>query len=112
MKYYKVIQKFDNMDYWKKRKGKTALYFGGFLIGGELFTEKEIARFAEVRFRNRLRIEQMVEPIEVSRKKVYWSFGARFIDNEVLQEGQYYKILPHLRETIYVLDNTSDTKRR
>lgn len=89
MKYYQIIQKFDQMDYWKKRKGKTALYFGGFLIGGELFTQKELKRFAEVRFRNCLRIEQMVQPIEVSRKKVFWSFGARFIDAEVLVEGQY-----------------------
>lgn len=93
MKYYRVIQKYDNTDYWKKRKSKNSLYFGGFIIGGELFTEKQLQRFANVRFRNRLRIEQMVEPVEVSRKKVYWSFGARFIDNEILAEGQYKAIM-------------------
>lgn len=89
MKYYQVIQKFDQMNYWKKSKGKTALYFGGFLIGGELYTEKELKRFTEVRFANHLRIEQMVQPVEVSRKKVFWAFGARFIDAEVLVSGQY-----------------------
>ena len=89
MKYYRVIQKYDNVDYWKPKKGKNCLYFGGFLLGGELYTEKELKRFDSVRFRNRMRIEQMVEPIEVSRKAVYWFFGARFLENELFAEGQY-----------------------
>lgn len=83
MKYYKVIQKYDNTDYWKKRKGKTALYWGGFIIGGELFTEKELKRFDAVRFRNRMHIMQMVQPVFVSRKAVYWFFGARFDGSEI-----------------------------
>lgn len=87
MKYYRVLQIYDQSIYWKRGKiGKHCLIYGGFLIGGELFTEKDLKRFDKVRFYNLHRIEQMVEPVEVSRKRVFWSFGARFADAEFRQK--------------------------
>ena len=65
MKYYKVKPEHDNKKQFNKR-GKYA----GFYIANELYTEKEVEK-------HNLN-KAFLELVEVSKKKVYWLFGARF----------------------------------
>lgn len=89
MKYYKVRMKYDQIRYWKKRKSHHALFFGGFLIGNELYTEKELERLTKVHFERYTPISEIFEPVEISRKRIFWSFGARFYDyNNELKEAK------------------------
>jgi len=68
MKYYKVKPEFDNKKIYKEVNKRKE--YAGFYIGNELYTEKEAEK---------LRLNQaFLEPIEVSKKKIYWCFGARF----------------------------------
>ena len=61
MKYYKIKKEYDN----KKRSD------GSILIANELYTEKEKEKY---------NIPTLCcEVVEVSKKKVYWFFGARFV---------------------------------
>lgn len=61
MLYYRVLPQYDNF----KRAD------GSILVGGELYTEKEL---------NRYRIDtKKVIPVNVPKNKVFWCFGARFL---------------------------------
>ena len=64
MKYYKVPQRLDGKQAYNGRGAYTPL------VGGELFTEKECARIGLNK--------ALCTPVEVSRKKIYFCFGARF----------------------------------
>lgn len=64
MQYFKVPQKYDNVNVYKNRKLSVCL------VGGELFTEKECKRLGVN--------PSALIPTEISRKKVCWTFGARF----------------------------------
>lgn len=60
MKYYKIKKEYDN----KKRID------GNILVQDELYTEKEKEHFHIP--------EEFCEVVEVSKRKIYWVFGARF----------------------------------
>lgn len=60
MTYYKVKPEFDQ----KKRRD------GSILIANELYTPREKERFNIS--------DKAVDPVEISRKSVYFFFGARF----------------------------------
>lgn len=73
MQYYKVKPQYDN----KQRfvyVGHSNLKIrpNGILIAHELYTPKERERIAMK--------EEFFERVEISRKKVYWFFGARFVE--------------------------------
>lgn len=60
MKYYKVKQEADN-----KRRSDGNIY-----VANELYTERE---------KEKLNLnEAFLEVVEVSKKSIYWFFGARF----------------------------------
>lgn len=65
MKYYKVKQEYANNQYFSK-----AGNYLGFYIANELYTLREVIKY-------NLNLAYL-EPVEVSKSKVYWSFGARF----------------------------------
>ena len=49
-------------------------------IAGELFTEKEVENYSKPdKYGYKLKLEWL-EPVEVSRNKTHWFFGARFAD--------------------------------
>lgn len=51
----------------------------GPLIPFELYTEKELEKMAARLRKDGLRLNMnCFEPVEVSKQKTYWSFGARF----------------------------------
>lgn len=60
MKYLKVKPQYDNVLVDSKH----------FLIGNELYTEREVARMHIP--------ERCVIPVQVSKRETYWFFGARF----------------------------------
>lgn len=60
MKFFRVKPEFDQA----RRKD------GSILIGNELYTAAEKARFAIP--------EKALETMEISRNKTFWSFGTRF----------------------------------
>lgn len=60
MLYFKVKPEFDQ----RKRKD------GSILIGNELYTATEKARFNIP--------ENVLDTVQISRNKTFWSFGARF----------------------------------
>lgn len=64
MQYFKVPQKYYNVNVYKNRKLSACL------VGGELFTEKECKRLG-------INPSALI-PTEISRKKVCWTFGACF----------------------------------
>ena len=64
MLYYKVKPQYDNC--CKNPK----IHDGNIYVANELYTEKEVQK------QNLNR--SFLEPVEVSKKKVYWFFGARF----------------------------------
>jgi hypothetical protein len=70
MKYYRVKPEADQRKQYNNR-GEYA----GFYIGNELYTEREAAR-------QHLN-PAFMEPVEISKKKIFWSFGARFESMEV-----------------------------
>lgn len=74
MLYYRVKPQYDNT--------KCFVYIGhsnlkikqeGILVGNELYTPKERERLAMK--------DEYFEKVNISRKKIYWFFGARFADN-------------------------------
>lgn len=83
MLYYRVKKEFDNVrrvryaGRWRKAEYDV-------FVGGELFTPmewKKICDHGRVIFRNRKKrvpIAEVVEAVEVSQRKIYWFFGARF----------------------------------
>lgn len=64
MLYYKVKPQYDNC--CKNPK----IHDGNIYVANELYTEKEV--------QNQNLNRSFLEPVEVSKKKVYWFFGARF----------------------------------
>ena len=60
MKYYKVKPEADN-----KRRSDGSIY-----VANELYTEKEAEKFKLNK--------AFLDVVEVSKKSVYWFFGARF----------------------------------
>jgi hypothetical protein len=74
MVYYRVKQENDNRTRFKFHRG-GGLEIDGIFIGGELYTPKEIAKYPGG--------VAMCDPVEVSRKQVYFFFGARFAQSEV-----------------------------
>lgn len=73
MIYYKVKAEHDNKTKWKYYgKGGFPYYIkeDGILIANELYTPKERERIANS--------NRYFEEVEVSKKKVYFFFGARF----------------------------------
>lgn len=72
MKYYKALNDKD-MIFADRTK---ALAF----TRGELFTEKELRKYCE---RNKWNFDKIAEhnfsTVEVSKRKIYWFFGCRFV---------------------------------
>lgn len=72
MKYYKVRPQFDN---------KQVTRNGYYLVGNELYTPAELRKL-EARYhayyRNPINFALMFEEVEVSKRSVYFFFGARF----------------------------------
>lgn len=68
MLYYKVKPEYDNKPILK-RVGKH-LEYAGCLIANELYTLREV--------NNKDILMYMLEPVEIPRGRVYFSFGARF----------------------------------
>ena len=68
MLYYKVKPEYDNKPILK-RVGKH-LEYNGYLIANELYTLREV--------NNKDIFMYMLEPVEIPRGRVYFSFGARF----------------------------------
>jgi hypothetical protein len=69
MKYYRVKPENDNRRRFKFHRG-GGLEIDGIWIANELYTPKEISKYPGGVL--------MCEPVEISRKKIYWFFGARF----------------------------------
>lgn len=72
MKYYKVRPEFDN-----KRVTRNGYY----LVGNELYTPAELRRLEtryKAYYRNPMNFSRMFEEVEVSKRTVYFCFGARF----------------------------------
>lgn len=68
MKYIMIRPEYDN----------THMFRNEIFIGGELYTPKEWEKIrAKYPARGRS-LDRISVPVEVSRKKIYWSFGARF----------------------------------
>ena len=68
MKYYKVKQEYDNTKRVVLKNGKKVI--DGILVGTELYTPAEKKRI--------LNNDDCFELVEVSKKQIYWFFGARF----------------------------------
>lgn len=70
--YYKVKPEFDNFRLFDV----NAREYKGFLIGNELYTEKELVK------RNILNMRgvrpEMFELVKLSPREIYFMFGARF----------------------------------
>lgn len=79
MTYYKVKPEYDNCRYTRidKRSGKRT--WGGFLVANELYTLKELKRMEENGCKG---LEPYkFDPVEISKRRIYWFFGARFAAN-------------------------------
>lgn len=76
MKYFRVRPQYDNRPLFKV-KGNRLINDGEFLIGNELFTEKE----KEKLFRNHkigINHHLVFEEVFIPRTRTYTMFGARF----------------------------------
>lgn len=69
MKYYKVKREYAYNQYFSK----AGNYLGAY-IANELYTPNEVIK-------HNLNLT-CLEPVEVSKRKVYWRFGARFKSGE------------------------------
>ena len=70
MTYYRVKPQYDNFRLIRDHK------YHGLLIANELYTGKELVK-------NKILLcygvqHDFFEKVEISRKKIYWFFGARF----------------------------------
>lgn len=68
MKYYRVLQRYD------QRPKNPQVRDGNIYIGGELYTPREVEKQG-------LNMKYL-ELIEISKKSVYFFFGARYSSNE------------------------------
>lgn len=71
MKYYKVRAEKDGVRRVQIGKDGRREYAGEY-IAGELYTGKEIAKYANGK--------NVVDPVDIPRSGVYWFFGARFAE--------------------------------
>lgn len=78
MKYYRVKTQYDNKTLCLIKNHKY-VHNGYFLIGGELYTEKEYKKLIEHHVFG-FSPWDAVEEIEIPKSKIYWFFGARFAD--------------------------------
>ena len=72
MLYYRVKPEYDNV----RRVGfcrNGRQYTDGIWIGNELYTPKEIEKYPGGK--------SMCEPVKISKKQIYFCFGARFENN-------------------------------
>ena len=69
MLYYKVKSEYDNKPILK-RVGKNHFEYAGYLVANELYTLREVYKKDLLLY--------MLEPIEIPRGRVYFSFGCRF----------------------------------
>lgn len=73
MIYYRVKKQFNDKQLLKKNGVGWSYY--GFLIPNELYTKNEIIRLQK----NHVNISfDFFDPVEISKKNIYWFFGARF----------------------------------
>ena len=70
MKYFRVKPEADNRKRYTIDKNGRRVTDSSIWVGRELYTEKELSRFVGW--------EAIVEPVEVSKRNIYWAFGARF----------------------------------
>lgn len=70
MTYYRVKPQYDNFRLIRDHK------YHGILIANELYTGKELVK-KKILFCYRVEPD-FFEKVEISRKKIYWFFGARF----------------------------------
>lgn len=87
MLYYRVPQSFDNSRVLRRGKDSILRYTDIFLVGKALYTEREIQKmratyFETYHLRRFLSRDEIFEPVEVSKKKVYRFFGFRFADDK------------------------------
>lgn len=70
MKYYRVKPEYDNYTkyVWRYNQGVS----DGILIADELYTPTEYKKLANY--------HGYFEEVEISKKKIYWFFGARFAE--------------------------------
>ena len=69
MKYYKVKKECSQKQIWHKGRRKPS----GYLVGNELYTEKETEKmFINIAFKDCFDI------VEISSKRTFFLFGARF----------------------------------
>ena len=69
MKYYKVKKQYDNY-----QKNSDFDIF----VQNELYTEKEFEKVKNEYIGNKDKLLKMFDIVEVSKRKIYWLFGARF----------------------------------
>ena len=65
MQYYRTPQKFDGRDVYSRKARKWLI-----MVGGELHTARELLKYG---FN-----PDAFERVEISRRRTFWSFGARF----------------------------------
>lgn len=70
MTYYRVKPQYDNFRLIRDHK------YHGILIANELYTDKELIK-KSILFCYGVQPD-FFEKVEISRKKIYWFFGARF----------------------------------
>lgn len=74
MRYYRVKPEYDNVTkYTAKNNG--AVKADGILVANELYTPAEYNKLCK-----HLNGSWMFDIIDISRKKTYWFFGARFAE--------------------------------
>lgn len=71
MRYYKVKPEFDNKNAYKRQNNHLKIV--GFYIANELYTASELKRRGDIINPNYFEI------VEIPKTKIYWFFGARFI---------------------------------
>ena len=73
MLYYRVKPEFNGKRRWKENSRGEVVCDGEY-IAHELYTVKELSyhRLSLIAW------EKMFEPVHISKKKTYWSFGCRF----------------------------------
>lgn len=73
MKFYRVISSADGTPRVLKNKNDR-FYINGELVRNELYTEKEKSKICNNK--------KCFEVVDISKKKTYWFFGARFEINK------------------------------
>ena len=69
MKYYKVLEEYDQKPRYKFKRG-GGLEIDGIYIKNELYTQKELLKYLDY--------SSYVIPVEIPKSKIYFFFGARF----------------------------------